>query len=268
MARRKRPHSHHANHERWIISYADFVTLLFAFFVVMFATASSDRKKVAAVSESVRQALEQGQMSNVGSAIRAALAGSSSKQLGGRASATATPKKPDQPAEETSGRTSVELASSLKLLEKELSREIQSGDVSLRMEPRGLAISFRQAALFDSGEDVVKRSAYQAIVKVAHAISLIPNQVRLEGNTDNIPIHNGRFRSNWELSVARSIAILNLLVDRNDVPRSRLGVAGYADVAPIATNDTDEGRAKNRRVDVVILSEVAGRSEPGKMSGR
>jgi chemotaxis protein MotB len=136
----------------------------------------------------------------------------------------------------------VELASSLKLLEKELHREIQNGDVSLRMEPRGLAISFRQAAIFDSGQDVVKPPAYEAIKKVAHAISLIPNQVRLEGNTDNIPIHNERFRSNWELSVARSIAILNLLVDKFEVPASGMGAAGYADVAPIANNDTKAGQ--------------------------
>ncbi len=254
MTRRRRRVEQPANHERWIISYADFVTLLFGFFVVMFATASSDRQKVKAVSDSVREALEQGQISHVGSAIKEALE-----------------KKPDDAAKttesqgsQTKGVPSAELASSVKLLEAELHQEIQKGDVSLRMEPRGLSISFRQAAIFDSGEDVVKESAYAAIRKVAHAILLIPNLVRLEGNTDNIPIHNERFHSNWELSTARSIAILNLLVDRFEVPKSRLGVAGYADVAPIASNDTEEGRAMNRRVDVVILSEVAGRSEPGK----
>jgi chemotaxis protein MotB len=265
MSRRRKHHQAHANHERWIISYADFVTLLFAFFVVMFSTASSDRKKVDAVSESVRSALEQGQITNVGSAIKAVLNGTSSKQEAGASTPSVKGKDTDPKRVEMTVPAPVELASSLKLLEKELHKEIQNGDVSLRMEPRGLAISFKQAAVFDSGQDVVKRSAYEAIQKVAHAVSLIPNQVRLEGNTDNVPIHNERFHSNWELSVSRSIAILNLLVDKYEVPKSRLGAAGYADVAPIASNDTEEGRAKNRRVDVVILSEVAGRSEPGKM---
>jgi chemotaxis protein MotB len=82
-----------------------------------------------------------------------------------------------------------------------------------------------------------------------------------------VPIHNDRFRSNWELSAARSIALLNLLVDRYQVPAERLGVAGYADVAPVASNATEEGRARNRRVDVVILSERAARAEPaGKLN--
>ncbi len=254
--RRKHGQQHHANHERWIISYADFVTLLFAFFVVMFATASSDRQKVKLLSESVRDAFEQGELASAGAAIKQVL--------------TRHP-SPSSPSVAEKGKTAVqvtkntpELDSSVKLLQKELHKEIQNGDVSLRMEPRGLAISFRQAAVFDSGDDMVKSSAYAPIQKVAHAVSLVPNLVRLEGNTDNIPIHNERFRSNWELSSARSIAILNLLVDRFGVSKSRLGVAGYADVAPIATNETEEGRAKNRRVDVVILSEVAGRSEPGK----
>lgn len=264
---RKRHQQHHVNHERWMVSYADFVTLLFAFFVVMFATARSDRKKVEKVSESVRDAFEQGQIANVGSAIRHAL--STSKNKNAKPPETLSDSRlSNVPGIDASGKLNPELASSVRLLEKELHQEIQNGDVALRMEPRGLAISFRQAAVFDSGEAVVKESAYEPIRKVAHAISLIPNLVRLEGNTDNIPIHNQRFNSNWELSSARSIAILNLLVDRDAVPKTRLGVAGYADVAPIASNDTEEGRAKNRRVDIMILSEVAGRSEPGTRAGK
>jgi chemotaxis protein MotB len=268
MRRRQTP-ARRVNHDRWIISYADFVTLLFAFFVVLFATATSDRQKIQAVSESVRAAFDQGKMSNVGLAIKQILvhdgnSTSHSSELPGSAGRANKPQKDETTGIAASGPAEVELTSSLNLLEKELHKEIEQGDVTLRMEPRGLAISFKQAAIFDSGQAVVKDSAYVAIQKVAHAISLIPNQIRLEGNTDNIPIHNEQFQSNWELSTSRSIAILNLLVDRFSVPKGRLGVAGYADVAPIATNDTEAGRAQNRRVDVVILSEVAGKAEPGK----
>jgi chemotaxis protein MotB len=270
MRHKKHSSGGHANHDRWIVSYADFVTLLFAFFVVMFATANADKGKARAVGESVKAALEEGRMSNVGEAIKHALAKD-------RTSATPTPGKPtDDPALKNSHAQSIkdqspsaypELLPLMEKLSKQLHAEVQKGDVEIHMEPRGLAISFKQAALFTSGEDRLKTSAYDAIGRVGEAIRLVPNQVRLEGNTDNVPIHNERFRSNWELSAARSIALLNLMVDHFQVPAERLAVAGYADVAPVASNATEEGRARNRRVDVVILSERAGRSEPsGKLN--
>jgi chemotaxis protein MotB len=260
---------HHPNHERWIVSYADFVTLLFAFFVVMFATANADKGKARAVGESVRAALEEGRITRVGDAIRQALSHEpahkpDTRQMPARGIA----EDHDGPSvEEQSAKAYLELRPLMEELKKQLHAEVQKGDVEVHMEPRGLAISFRQAALFASGEDRLKPSAFEAIGKVGAAIRELPNHVRLEGNTDNIPIHNDRFHSNWELSAARSIALLNLLVDRFQVPSERLGVAGYADVAPVASNATEEGRARNRRVDVVILSERAGRAEPaGKLN--
>jgi len=270
--RKKTLGGHHPSHERWIVSYADFVTLLFAFFVVMFATANADKGKARAVGESVKAALEEGRITNVGDAIRQAL----SRDGNSPPHPLRTPKKPtsekdenrEGPSiEEQSARAYLELRPLMDRLKRQLRAEIQKGDIEVHMEPRGLAISFKQAALFASGEDRLKTSAYGAIGKVGGAIRVLPNQVRLEGNTDNVPIHNQRFRSNWELSTARSIALLNLMVDRFQVPPERLGVAGYADVAPIASNATEEGRARNRRVDVVVLSERAARSEPaGKLS--
>jgi len=90
----------------------------------------------------------------------------------------------------------------------------------------------------------------------------LPNQVRLEGHTDSIPIHNSRFRSNWELSAARAIAMLEALAERYQVQRSRMAIAGYGENAPADTNDTEEGRAHNRRVAVVLLTEEGQKSEP------
>jgi chemotaxis protein MotB len=100
--------------------------------------------------------------------------------------------------------------------------------------------------------------------KVAAAIAKIPNPVRLEGHTDSRPIKTARFRSNWELSAARSIAILELLATRFNVPRTRLSIAGYADTAPVASNETEEGRGRNRRADIVILNEQGVMAEPVK----
>jgi chemotaxis protein MotB len=240
MARRRKGHQAHANHERWVISYADFITLLFAFFVVMFATANADKGKARAVSEAVKAALSQSKDSKVAQMVKEA------------EEADKAGKAPDP---------TKELAPIAKLLSTQLHPEIAKGQIELKMESRGLIISFRQAALFDSGADIIKPSAYGSISKVAQAVGGIRNQVRLEGHTDNQPIHNERFNNNWELSSARSIAILQMMMTKFQIPVRRMAVSGYADVAPIANNETESGRVRNRRVDVVILSSQAAMRE-------
>ena len=242
MAREKK-HAEHANQERWIVSYADFMTLLFAFFVVMFATANADRNKVKMVSEAIRAALNQPTPPPPLGSVKP------------QAAALPDPSKMAQ--------AMAELLPTMKLLEKELSAEIQNGTVEVHMTPRGLTVSFKQAAFFDSGSDAVKDSAVPTIGKVGRTLLKVANPVRLEGHTDNVPIATERFRNNWELSSSRAIAVLNVLTTDFQVPRSRLAVGGYAEVAPVATNDTEEGRARNRRVDVVILSQYGAAAEPG-----
>jgi len=158
-----------------------------------------------------------------------------------------------------------ELMPSLKILTETLAKQIEAGEIQVSMQQRGLVISFSQAALFPSGEDVISPSAYEGLRKVAEAIAKIPNPVRLEGHTDSRPIKNSQFFNNWELSAARSIAVLQILTERFDVPHERLSVAGYADTAPRASNDTEEGRARNRRVDIVILNEEGLKAEPTKL---
>lgn len=243
MARRRKVHATHVNHERWMVSYADFVTLLFAFFVVLFATANADKSKVAAVAESFRSAISheaKGRSNDSGKIVVDA-------ELSRRLEAKEKNLPPELRA----------LMPSMKVLTNKLDTEIKKGEVELRMEPRGLIISFKQAATFDSGAAQIKNTAISSIGKVAEALDSLHNKVLLEGHTDNIPIHNGQFRNNWSLSAARGAAILDILVDRFHVPAKRLGVGGYADVAPIADNSSEDGRAKNRRVDVVILSDIA-----------
>ena len=123
-------------------------------------------------------------------------------------------------------------------------------------------MSLRQATFFPSGEDTIDPATYSSLEKVATAICQLPNPVRLEGHTDAIPIHTTRFRSNWDLSAARAIAVLDLLTTRFSVPLQRLAIAGYAETIPIAANDTEEGRARNRRVDIVILNRQQLVNEP------
>lgn len=257
MPRRHQPEPE--NHDRWLVSYADFITLLFAFFVVMFATAQTDNAKAQQVSDSVKKALAGQPLSTVIAAILGPGVPAKTHPPSHNAPprvAVSPSKTPDQDAH------LAELLPSLKILSKELEDEIKSGNMQLSMGARGLTVSFRQAALFPSGEDLIVPSAYGSIEKVAKAMKLIPNPARLEGHTDAQPIHNSRFRSNWELSAARSIALLELLTKRFDVPPDRISIAGYADTAPIADNETEDGRSRNRRVDIVILNETGLKGEP------
>jgi chemotaxis protein MotB len=147
-------------------------------------------------------------------------------------------------------------------LRESLKVEIAKGELQISLTPRGLVISLREAAFFASGGDAVYPGTYSSVEKIARAIAALPSPVRLEGHTDSVPIHNSRFRSNWELSAARSIAMLELLVSRFDIPPQRLAVAGYADTVPLESNETEQGRAHNRRVDIVILNENGVGPEP------
>lgn len=257
--RLKKPPAHE-NHERWLVSYADFITLLFAFFVVMFATSQADKGKAEQVSESVKNAFSEGRMKAVVAAVLGGTVtdkGQGNAMMHGPGGATkAADSKKDRPL--------VELMPSYKLLSTELRPEIESGRIQLSMESRGLTISFKQAALFPSGEDVIAPDALESIDKVAEAINKLPNPVRLEGHTDSMPIHTARFRNNWDLSAARSIALLELLTTQFHVPQDRLSIGGYADTAPVDSNDTEAGRARNRRVDIVILNQTGVMAEPEK----
>ncbi len=267
----KQKAAHHENHERWLVSYADFITLLFAFFVVMFATAQKDKTKQKQVSDSVREAIQHGQLT---AAITGILSHSRTPPAGkGDSRVNAPP--PDAPG--TPGPalpkldlaptklppvTKADLMKSLESLHQGLEAELKSGKVSVSVDKRGLVISLREAAFFRSGDDAISTGGYPIIDKIAREVTKLPNPLRLEGHTDSIPIHNSRFRSNWELSVARSIAMLELLRERYEFPSTRMSVAGFAENAPADTNETDEGRAHNRRVDVVVLSAEAMSGEP------
>ena len=258
MPRKKR--EEHANHERWLVSYADFITLLFAFFVVMFATSQTDKNKAQAVADSVKKALD-GEPFNA--VVRVVLGGTvDTKGQGNAQKKGPGGTKPDaKDAAHPSKPAVAELMPSLDVLTRQLAPEIRSGQLQISMVPRGLVISFTQAALFPSGADVVDKNTYPSIRKIADAMQKIPNPARMEGHTDAVPIHNSRFRSNWELSAARSIALLELLTTFG-VPRDRLSIAGYADTDPVDDNATEEGRAKNRRVDIIILNENGLKGEP------
>ncbi len=236
----RRPPKDQENHARWLVSYADFITLLFALFVLMFASAQGDKQKARAVSEAVRKALEHE----------------------GSGAATGARQRNATPAIRQDG--SADLAKSLETLRAGLTPEIESSKISMRLEGRGLIVSLRESAFFASGDDGVSPSSVPILAKLAAVVRVLPNQVRLEGYTDSVPIHNARFRSNWDLSAARAIAVMELLRDRFGIPVQRLAIAGYGENAPVDSNETESGRAHNRRVDLVVLSAEGEKGEPDR----
>jgi chemotaxis protein MotB len=247
---RRRPTAEPVNHERWLVSYADFITLLFAFFVMLYAHSNVNRQKAQAISQSFKEAINEGD-------FRSAFSHASSTPARLR-----TPRPVEPQAEAPVDLDALELKPSLERLNLQLAREIDAGRLEVRLERRGLVVSLREASFFQLADDIVQPAAYPALEKIAAAIAPLPNPIRLEGHTDSLPIHSARFRSNWELSAARGIAMLELFAGRFAIPRERMAIAGFADTAPVAINDTPEGRARNRRVDIIVLNATGLKSEP------
>jgi chemotaxis protein MotB len=248
------PRRHGAN-ERWLVSYADFVTLLFAFFVVLYAHSQTDGQQTKQLAASFRAAMGDDELQRTLAQLMGT-PGSKPKlePPSGNLPAT-TGDAPDTPK-------GMELLPSMKELNKTLEKEIESGKMEVRLERRGLIISLREAGIFPSGDSTILPATKHSLGLVAQCLRPLPNPVRLEGHTDAVPIHNSRFRSNWELSAARSIALMELFTSEFGITRDRISVAGFAETAPVATNATDEGRARNRRVDVVVLTAEGAISQP------
>jgi len=247
------------NHERWLVSYADFITLLFAFFVVMFASSQTDKGRAKQVSEAVTKALQDGHSVNVPPAVARILGGTVDEKGNGNAMMKG-PGGSQRTPKEGQPDNVVELLPSLQRLNKQLEDEIQEGKVELRLEPRGLVLSLRESAFFPSGTDRLGPESGPILRKIAEVVAPLPNAIQLEGHTDSVPIHNSRFRSNWELSCARGIALLDAMTDDFGLDRGRFAVVGRADTLPVAPNNTAEGRARNRRVDLIIVASLKAQS--------
>jgi chemotaxis protein MotB len=250
MPRRSKPKPE--NHERWLVSYADFVTLLFAFFVVMFATSHVDSQRMQQISEAYSAI-----MSKDAGQLRAVMVTFAAQKEAAAAAAAA--KDPDA----RRVLTMAEMQPVRKRVEQRLAPLIEGDKISLALTPRGLIISLRESGFFAPGQATFLAGAAGLLSEVGVVVAELPNQpVRMEGHTDRTPIQTARFPSNWELSTARAIAVLDLMVEQYDIDPHRVSVAGYGEHRPIAENTTPEGRAKNRRVDIAILSRSAAEMGP------
>jgi chemotaxis protein MotB len=258
MSRRKR-HPSHANHERWLVSYADFITLLFAFFVVLYASSQVDKRKVGRLALAVQVAFQEMgvfQASNTEVPIDVTNPMPfSTVQAVENNEPTATLAQVASHPDGALG-TGVEngdLAQLQAELKKTLTEEIKRKEIALRREPDGLVISLREVGFFESGSARMKSASHLAFDRIANMLRSRDYRLRIEGHTDNAPIHTAQFPSNWELSTSRATEIVRLLIVRDGFSPDRLSAAGFAEYHPVATNLTAEGRGMNRRVDIVIL---------------
>jgi chemotaxis protein MotB len=227
--------------DRWMVSYADFITLLFAFFVVMYAFAKADQKKQAQVSAAINSAF-----SSLGAFPDAT--SKSAKDAAAWQTAIVMDENVLSPA-----RVKDDLEHVRRDLEQKLSSQIAMHSVAIQMGRDGLVISLREAGFFSSGSATPKPESLPALRQIAASLSHTPYDLRIEGHTDNIPIHTAEFDSNWELSSARATRIARFFINLKDISPERISAAGYAEFHPIAGNDTADGRAENRRVDLVVL---------------
>lgn len=249
--RRKKKHEEHVNHERWLVSYADFITLLFAFFVTLYAISQVDAKKMGQLVESMQTAFD----------TKAFEAGSSKLSLSDGQSKGTDPQKLVEPISPLSPPFSSLMSIQISINNK-LVRAGFVDRVRLSQERRGLVVSLSEAGFFDPGQAQLREASQIVLNAIAESLLPIANHIRIEGHTDTTPIHTADFPSNWELSTKRATYILSYLMDHFAFDPHRLSVAGYGEYRPIAPNDTAAGRAINRRVDVVILNEVEARQEP------
>ncbi|AMY10389.1 Chemotaxis protein MotB [Luteitalea pratensis] len=239
-SRRRMHQAHTASHERWLVSYADFITLLFAFFTTMYAISTVDARKLTTMVDSMQEAFD-------------------SRGIDVAAPKTTAPRPvtPTAPSLTTEQRE--------RALAQRLRERLAGSAVDIEIDHRGVVVSMREAGSFPTGSadlSAVARDVLRELAATLGGDSAVA--LRVEGHTDDVPIQTGRFRSNWELSTARATSVVTYLVEQVGVAPRRLSAAGYGEFHPRVANASDADRARNRRVDVIILNEeTAAAEEPG-----
>lgn len=251
MRRRRRPY-YRPNPDRWLISYADYVTLLLALFVVLYAMSSVDVGRLQTVVAGMRTAFVETGTEAGGTDRRLPRPGGSPSQT----DRGADPDSEDVPYLVLRDRIEA-------TLEHEGGTDPGNRGTRTHRSDRGLVISLAAGDFFESGETRMLEQALGPLDAIGSVLALSSLPLRIEGHTDDRPIRNGKFASNWELSTGRASAVARYLIERLDIAPTRIGASGYAEYRPVAPNDSDRNRALNRRIDIVVLkAEHAAIEEP------
>ena len=229
-------HAEKENSERWLVTYADMITLLMVFFIVMYSMANTDLKKFAQVAQSMQVAFNV-----VGMGKGAGLLG------GGGASHKPSLFFQNLPARQ---RDYVSVSADMSAFAQQAGIE---GQISVNTNVEGIIISLSDAMVFEPGSAELRPESKETLGKIAAILSTMPNRVRVDGHTDNIPTNNPLYPTNWELSVARAVSIVRFLSEEEGIDPNRLSAAGHAEFKPITDNTTRNNREMNRRADIVII---------------
>ena len=260
MARKKEPEKA-ANHERWLVSYADFITLLFAVFVTLYAMSQTDKKKVEQVAASYRSAF--GVTTGASSGKPELISKTDMMPI---PSLRAKMQNPEKPKTKQDGKlktqaTKKEFKEIQVSIEKFLITQNALDKVNIEITKRGLVITLKEAGFFDSGSAAIKTNSFEILNKIAESLGPYGNSISFEGHTDNIPMRSQLYPSNWELSTARATSLAHLFIEKHSFSPEKISVTGYGEFRPVADNSTEEGRKMNRRVDIVLMGATNGEVE-------
>jgi chemotaxis protein MotB len=248
--RRSRRSEEGPHPERWLVSYADFMTLMFALFVVLFASAFHDKEAIQRVSAAVKNGFQELGTFSVSESERTKSPYDASKV----ASSLDSTKGKETSLNAVPNAAGIDVAELHRKLNEALGKEIERHEIAMRVTPEGFVVSLRELGFFDSGEARLMPGASDKIKRIAAVLTQYGLDMRVEGHSDNVPIHNATFNSNWDLSTSRAMAVAMMLIDESGVDPGRISIAGYGQYHPTASNDTPEGRKANRRVDIVVVS--------------
>jgi chemotaxis protein MotB len=239
---KKKHEEEHENSERWLLTYADLITLLMAFFTIMYAMSSADIQKFKTLSTSLSMAF-----------------GSGGKNMLTNYSG---PVIQSQNNSFVNIRDNNEFKSVVKMVKEYAAKQGISKKVDARITERGLVVNLADSLLFESGSAELSTKAQELLDRLADILFATKKQIRVEGHTDNVPIHTARYQSNWQLSTDRATNVIIYWITKHPEQAANLSAAGYGEFRPVASNDSNEGRTLNRRVDMVILREIASQKEP------
>lgn len=245
MARRQK-HEEHENHERWLVSYADFITLLFAFFAVLYATSQADLKKQEEFQESIKQSFAGGKFGF---------------SMGGQFDELNDPRNNSfiKPPIETWPSMKAGPAEVQDYVERRLDNDLSEDErkeavSGVKHDALGVRIQLAANRIFPSGSAELRMGSLQSLDKIAEMLRGSGRKLIIEGHTDDEPIKTDRYPSNWELSAARATKIVRYLILKHKIPASRLTAVAYADQKPVVPNTSEENRARNRRIEIMIVT--------------
>jgi len=262
MSKRHKKPEKEGNHERWLISYADFITLLFAVFVTLYAMSQTDKRKTDELVASLRESF--GYVKTGASSEKLNLTDSTDlRTIPAIRPQVLTPGLRHSQEAATLTHASLKEFREIKAaIEQNLKKFGAEKKLNVDVNKRGLVVSLKETGFFDSGDATVKPESLSLLAMVARSLASYSNPIRIEGNTDNVPINSGRFRSNWELSTARATNIVHYLIDNYNFRPGKISAVGYGEFRPLADNSTEAGRTRNRRVDIVLMAKENEGGEP------